>query len=108
MSVAHTSLTLEDFLALPEEEPALELDCGRVVQKLAPQGYHSVIQAFLVERINRVSCPASEASHFRNCEPRLGNAPMSLISRCIAGIAYPRDVDGRVVPAIPNGFRLNY
>jgi Uma2 family endonuclease len=46
-------LTLEEFLALPEEKPALELEPdGTVVQKVSPQGQHSVLQLALCERIN--------------------------------------------------------
>jgi Uma2 family endonuclease len=46
-------LSLEEFLALPEEEPALELEPdGTVVQKVSPQGQHSILQSTLCERIN--------------------------------------------------------
>lgn len=50
-------LTLEEFLALPEEEVALEFEEGRVTQKVSPQGKHSVVQATVVDRFNRVAVP---------------------------------------------------
>ena len=33
-------MTLEEFLALPEQEPSLEFDDGMVTQKVSPQGDH--------------------------------------------------------------------
>jgi Uma2 family endonuclease len=48
MSIARTSLTLEEFLALPEEKPALEYIDRVVVQKLAPQYEHSAVQSALL------------------------------------------------------------
>jgi Uma2 family endonuclease len=46
-------MTLEQFLELPEEKPALELIDGVVVQKVAPQWEHSVLQ-FQVARLFNV------------------------------------------------------
>jgi Uma2 family endonuclease len=46
-------LTLDEFLALPDDKPALELEPdGTVVQKVSPQGHHSRLQFALCERIN--------------------------------------------------------
>jgi Uma2 family endonuclease len=42
-----TKLTLEQFLVLPETEPASELIDGEVVQKTMPTLYHAVIQRLL-------------------------------------------------------------
>jgi Uma2 family endonuclease len=39
-----TQLTLDEFLRLPEQEPALEYWRGRVTQKVSPQGQHGVLQ----------------------------------------------------------------
>jgi Uma2 family endonuclease len=50
MAVAHTGLTLEEFLRLPEEKPALEYLDGVVSQKMAPSGPHSRLQAELAFR----------------------------------------------------------
>jgi Uma2 family endonuclease len=41
-------LTLAQFLALPETEPASEFACGEVFQKPMPTRKHSVMQTFLV------------------------------------------------------------
>lgn len=64
MAIAQTPLTLEQFLALPEQEPALEFESGRAIPKVAPQSYHSIVQAFLVERINRLAVPGKLAFAF--------------------------------------------
>ena len=45
-------LTLDDFLALPETQPASEFIDGEIIQKPMPQGKHSAIQSELVPTIN--------------------------------------------------------
>ena len=46
-------MTLDEFLALPEEEPALEFGPdGRVTQKVSPKGKHSTLQGEFIELIN--------------------------------------------------------
>ena len=53
MAIAQRSLTLEEFLALPEEKPALEFEPdGTVIQKMSPKGRHSLLQLTLCELIN--------------------------------------------------------
>lgn len=47
MVVAQRRLTLDEFLALPEGEPALEYEDGEVTQKVSPTGKHSAIQTEL-------------------------------------------------------------
>ncbi len=46
-------LTLEEFLKLPEEKPALEFEEGRIIQKVSPKARHSSIQGDLVQFFNR-------------------------------------------------------
>ena len=41
-------LTLDEFLALPETEPASEYVCGEVIQKPMPTLTHSLLQGFFV------------------------------------------------------------
>ncbi|ARV57676.1 hypothetical protein BZZ01_02620 [Nostocales cyanobacterium HT-58-2] len=47
-------LTLEEFLKLPETEPASEYIDGQIIQKPMPQGEHSAIQTELAAAINAV------------------------------------------------------
>lgn len=50
-------MSLEEFMALPEEKPALEFKDGVVSQKMAAKPVHSSIQSFLVEFINQYARP---------------------------------------------------
>lgn len=46
-------MTLDEFLELPDQKPALEFEPdGTVVQKMSPKGQHSVMQSAVVELIN--------------------------------------------------------
>lgn len=51
------SLTLDQFLKLPETKPASEFIDGRIIQKPMPQGKHSTIQGDLGAEINRILNP---------------------------------------------------
>jgi Uma2 family endonuclease len=57
-------LTLEEFLELPETEPASEYIDGYIIQKPMPQGEHSVIQTELAPAINLVVKPKQIARAF--------------------------------------------
>jgi Uma2 family endonuclease len=56
MTVAKpTSVTLEEFLALPETKPASEYIDGEVIQKPMPKARHSRLQGKLIDVVNRVA-----------------------------------------------------
>ena len=46
------SITLKDFLDLPETKPAKEYIKGKIIQKPMPKGKHSTIQTELSTAIN--------------------------------------------------------
>ena len=46
------TLTLDEFLALPEEKPALEYVDGVITQKMAPSWDHGALQSLVVTQIN--------------------------------------------------------
>lgn len=48
MALAREGLTLKEFLALPEEKPALEYTDGMVTQKVSPKSEHSILQVAFV------------------------------------------------------------
>ena len=50
-------MSLQEFLALPEEKPALEFKDGVVAQKMAAKPVHGAIQSYLVEVINQFARP---------------------------------------------------
>lgn len=53
MAVPQRRLTLEEFLRLPEERPALEFEEGEIIQKVSPKLRHSVLQLGTCDAINR-------------------------------------------------------
>ncbi|MEL6319315.1 MAG: Uma2 family endonuclease [Cyanobacteria bacterium J06626_14] len=56
MAVAKTkSLTLEEFLELPETKPASEYINGDIIQKPMPKTRHSRLQGKLIDAINEVA-----------------------------------------------------
>lgn len=58
------SLTLEEFLKLPETKPAIEYIDGQISQKPMPQGEPSTIQGELTTAINTVLKPRKVARAF--------------------------------------------
>jgi Uma2 family endonuclease len=46
------TITLDEFLKLPETKPASEYIDGQVIQKPMPQGHHSIIQLELGMELN--------------------------------------------------------
>ncbi len=55
--VQQPSLTLEQFLELPETKPAREFHDGRITQKPLPKGKHSALQSEWTTRINQSTKP---------------------------------------------------
>ena len=53
MVAVGTRMTIEEFLQLPEEKPALEFEDGEVTRKVSPKGKHSSLQGDIVEMVNR-------------------------------------------------------
>jgi len=52
VQTASRSITLDEFLKLPETEPASEFINGEISQKVMPKGEHSTIQGELLTAIN--------------------------------------------------------
>jgi Uma2 family endonuclease len=55
MATAPKAMTLEEFLELPEQKPALEYIGGVVRQKVSPKSHHSILQSELVQRVDAVA-----------------------------------------------------
>ncbi|MBM2813113.1 MAG: hypothetical protein HW416_3872 [Chloroflexi bacterium] len=53
MATIQETMTLDEFLALPEEKPALEYEYGRVTQKVPPDIPHSSLQPTLAALFNQ-------------------------------------------------------
>ncbi|NET69864.1 MAG: Uma2 family endonuclease [Sphaerospermopsis sp. SIO1G2] len=56
--------TIEEFLKLPETQPASEFIDGTIIQKPMPQGEHSQLQIELCQTINQVTQPQKIAKAF--------------------------------------------
>ena len=69
-------LTLEEFLALPEEKPALEYVDGVVTQKVSPERDHSGLQSTIVYRINAHAYPSKVAFAFSELRTTHGGASL--------------------------------
>ena len=90
------TLTLEEFLAAPETQPASEYISGEIIQKPMPQGEHSTIQGELITAINTVTKPHKVARAFP--ELRCTFAQLSIVPD-IAVFAWeriPRNQNGGV------------
>jgi Uma2 family endonuclease len=77
VQISAQSLTLEEFLMLPETKPASEYIDGRIIQKPMPQGEHSVIQTELAPAINSIVKPKKTARAF--CELRCTFGERSIV-----------------------------
>ena len=58
------TLTLEEFLQLPETKPGTEYIDGKILRKPMPQGKHSTLQGELVPAVNTVVKPKRIARAF--------------------------------------------
>lgn len=67
IQIPERTLTITEFLRLPETKPATEYIDGQLVQKPMPQGKHSKLQGQLVPEINNVT----ESSHIALALPEL-------------------------------------
>lgn len=72
MAIAQRGLTLAEFLELPAEEPALEYEYRRVIQKVSPKAHHSRIQTVFVGRFNQVAEPRKIAYAFTELRATFG------------------------------------
>jgi len=103
MAIAQRRLTLDEFLVLPEEEPALELEPdGTVIQKVSPKGQHSRLQLALCERINRFAENRRLALAFPELRAIFGGAAYVPDVAVYRWERIPRLPDGKVA----NDFRL--
>jgi Uma2 family endonuclease len=55
MSPAHQTLTLEEFLRLPETEPPSEYRDGRIEQKVSPKAKHGILQTMWAVKLDSLA-----------------------------------------------------
>ena len=90
------SLTLEDFLALPETKPASEYIDGQIIQKPMPQGEHSTLQGDLVSTINAALKPPKIARAYPELRCTFGGRSIVPDVAVFQWGRIPRRADGRV------------
>jgi Uma2 family endonuclease len=95
MTVASTGLTLEEFLRLPDEEPALEFMEGVVAPKVSPKGRHGILQGELVERLNRSARPGRLARAIPELRATFGGAAVVPDVAVYRWQRIPMDASGR-------------
>ena len=96
MAIPNQRISLEEFLALPEEEPALEYEDGVVTQKVPPQGKHAALQLAICEMLNRLMVPeklAKALPELRTTYASTSRVPDVAVYRWER---IPRDSSGRV------------
>lgn len=89
-------LTLEDFLQLPETQPASEFISGQIAQKPMPQGEHSLLQVALCKAIDRVAEPQRIAKAFSELRCVFGGAAIVPDVSVFRWQRIPRTPSGRV------------
>lgn len=90
------TLTLEEFLKLPETKPASEYIKGQIIQKPMPQGKHSVIQGELVPAINAVVKPQKIARAFPELRCTFGGRSTVPDVSVFVWDRIPRDQNGEI------------
>ena len=96
MAIAQRSLTLEEFLLLPEEKPALEYEDGRITQKVSPRGRHSLLELRIPNLINAFAEPARLALALPELRSTFAGASRVPDICVFRWERIPRSADGRI------------
>ena len=91
------SLTLEEFLQLPDSKPASEFIDGQIIQKPMPQGKHSTIQSDLGAAINQQLKPPHIARAYPELRCTFGDRAIVPDISVFTWDRIPRDETGRVL-----------
>lgn len=101
MAITERRLTLDAFLRLPEESPALELIDGVVSQKVAPQWLHGWFQYALAAFINQFAGPRKLAWAFTEIREASGRDSLVPDVGVYRWARIPRTATGRLTNAPP-------
>lgn len=96
MAVASAGLTIEQFLVLPEEKPALEFADGVVTQKVSPKGQHSALQGELIKQLDHAGLPARVARALPELRATFGGASRVPDIAVYRWARIPHDARGRI------------
>jgi Uma2 family endonuclease len=96
MTQTTAPMTLDEFLALPEEEPALEFEDGMVTQKVSPKGPHSRLQFVMALRVNERTEPPKLAMAFPELRASFANLSRVPDVSVYRWNRIPRDATGKL------------
>jgi Uma2 family endonuclease len=102
-TITTKTLTLEEFLGLPETQPASEFIGGEILQKPMPQGEHSRLQSKLTSTINEIAEPTQIAYAFPELRCVFGGEAIVPDIAVFRWNRIPRTESGRIA----NRFELN-
>ncbi|NMG08977.1 Uma2 family endonuclease [Brasilonema sp. UFV-L1] len=91
------SLTLEEFLKLPETKPASEFVDGKIHQKPMPQGKHSRLQLKFCDAINQIAETPHIALAFPELRCTFGGRSIVPDATVFVWERIPFDADGEVL-----------
>jgi len=90
-------MSLDQFLKLPEDEPALEYADGGVTQKVSPKVYHGRIQFTFAEAVNQHAEPRRLALAFTETRSTFGGRSYVPDVGIYRWANLPRRPDGKIV-----------
>jgi Uma2 family endonuclease len=90
------TISLTEFLTLPETQPASEYINGKIHQKPMPQGEHSLLQTELLAAINRVAKPQKIAHAFPELRCTFGGHSLVPDISVFQWSRIPRKDNGRI------------
>lgn len=96
MAVTTVEVTFDQFLNLPEEEPALEYIDGRIVQKVSPKMHRSALQLEIGTRINQFALPRKAARAFTELRTTFAGQSRVPDVAIYRWDRIPRDANGRL------------
>jgi Uma2 family endonuclease len=102
MAITERRMTLDEFAALPEAEPALELEPdGTITQKVSPKRQHSALQLGLGKLIDGFAGPKKLARAFPELRMTIGAASYVPDLAVYRWDRIPRNADGEVTDDPP-------
>ena len=99
MVTTPSTITLEEFLAMPETKPASEYIDGKILQKPMPKGKHSTIQAELIIALNGTLKSPKIARAFPELRCTFGGRSTVPDIAVFTWDRIPRDDDGSIANA---------
>jgi Uma2 family endonuclease len=101
VQIGAKTLTLAEFLTLPETKPASEYIDGQIIQKPMPQGKHSRIQGKFVSAINTIAEQQKIASAFPELRCTFGGRSIVPDITVFIWDRIPCDENGEIANVFP-------